>query len=113
MSSSCAAAVELLKGRTSNDQKSINTYKNDTVSILYPPALLSTFNPAIVAQYSLPKPVNTAAMYSYTPMQSMASKGVCLTPGPYYTLSTAYNEQVGSDCVNFGQDLNYAACTKK
>ena len=112
MSSSCAAAVELLKGRTSNDQKSIDIYKNDTVSILYPPALADTLSPENRKVLTL-KPVNTAAMYSYTPMQPMASKGVCLTPGPYYTLSTAYNEQVGSECINFGQDLNYAACTKK
>lgn len=113
MSSSCAAAVELLKGRTSNDQKSIDIYKNESRNKILPPALLGTLDPSVVAQFSLPKPVNTTAMYSYTPMPPVASKGVCVTPGPYYTLSTAYNEQVGSECINFGQDLNYAACTKK
>lgn len=111
--SSCAAAADLLNGRTENDKKNMQLYKNENATIVRPPSLISTLAPQFRAQYLLPKPINTSAMYSYTPMPPMASKGVCVTPGPYYTLGVAYNEQVGPDCINFGQDLNYATCMKK
>lgn len=111
--SSCAAAVDLLNGRTENDKKNMQLYKNENAIILRPRALIDTLAPNLRAIYSVPKSINASAIYSYTPMPPMASKGVCVTPGPYYTLGVAYNEQVGPDCVNFGQDLNYATCMKK
>ena len=111
--SSCAAAADLLNGRTENDKKNMQLYKNENATLVRPRALIDTLPQQFRAQYLLPKPINTSAIYSYTPMPPMASKGVCVTPGPYYTLGVAYNEQVGADCINFGQDLNYATCMKK
>jgi hypothetical protein len=96
----------------------------------YPQALISMLPPQQRSSFSGKKTVNPAALYqlaptpesikmagtvsssknSYPPSCGYANvpQGLCggKTPYPYPGLGYAYNPNSGSNCINYGQDLN-------
>ena len=117
----------LMDQRTPFDKENIMKYNCTVYNLNYPKSLINMLSPTDQASFSQSQQVDPNMLYQLNPTAyslKMAeggssakngyppacnygkNKGCSHNPEPYYELSTAYDPMSGSQCINYGQDLN-------
>ena len=117
----------LMDQRTPFDKENIMKYNCTVYNLNYPKSLINMLSPKDQASFSQSQQVDPNMLYQLNPTAyslKMAEggssakngyppacnygkhKGCSHNPEPYYELSTAYDPMSGSQCINYGQDLN-------
>jgi hypothetical protein len=118
----------LMDQRTPFDKENISKYNCAMFSLTYPKSLVSMLPPKDQSSFNPNQQVDPNILYQLNPTPynlKMAQggsstnnayppacnfgkhdKGCPHNPDPYYDLSTAYDPMSGSQCINYGQDLN-------
>jgi hypothetical protein len=118
----------LMAQRTPYDKENISRYNCTVYNLNYPKSLVNMLSPKDKASFNPSQQVDPNMLYQLNPtayslkMAEGASsakngyppscnygkhdKGCSQNPNPYYDLSTAYDPMSGSQCINYGQDLN-------
>ena len=70
------------------------------------PGVAYSLNPSPKEVQAAMASVSNDSNKGMVPCSLIKYNGEYSTPGPYYQLANAYGPQLGSKCINFGQDLN-------
>lgn len=117
----------LMSQRTEHDKQEMSKYNCSFLNVSYPKSLVSMLSPNDQATFKANKMVDPNVLYQLNPtaLTVKSSQGTnkdntyppncgfgknvsgCQrNPDPYYNLLHAYDPTSGSECINYGQDLN-------
>jgi hypothetical protein len=124
----------LMDQRTPYDKENISRYNCVKYDLIYPKSLVSMLPPQAQVSFNQNQQVDPNLLYQLNPTaysvkmsQGDSStknvyppscgygkheKGCSHNPNPYYDLSIAYDPMSGSQCINYGQDLNLQTVRK-